>query len=120
MGLGAIKFSIVVGLQLTCPTTFNNLKIIVMFPNEKIYYILKNVQPKNSVDLDFNVVEASSDFDGITNHYFDIEKKAVENYRKSFRCYNDNNSWSFVYNDEKDNEITYVFCSDRNVRDYIM
>ena len=31
-----------------------------MFPNEKIYYILKNVQPENMVDLDFNVVEASS------------------------------------------------------------
>ena len=27
------------------------------------------------VDLDFNVVEASSDFDDITSHYFDIEKK---------------------------------------------
>lgn len=91
-----------------------------MFPNEKMYYILKNVQPKNSVDLDFNVVEASSDFDDITNHYFDIEKKAVDNYRNSFRCYDDNNSWSFVYNDEKGNEITYVFCSDRNVRDYVI
>ena len=91
-----------------------------MFPNEKIYYILKNVQPENMVDLDFNVVEASSDFDDITSHYFDIEKKAVDNYVKSFRCYDDNNSWSFSYNDDEGNKVTYVFCSNRNIRDYLM
>ena len=72
------------------------------------------------VDLDFNVVEASSDFDDITNHYFDIEKKAVDNYGKSFRCYDDNSSWSFSYNDDEGNKVTYVFCSNRNIRDYLM
>ena len=33
------------------------------------------MQPENVVGLDFNVVEASSDFDDITSHYFDIEKR---------------------------------------------
>lgn len=95
-----------------------------MLTNEKLYYILRNVQKGNIVDLDFNVVEISNDLDMISNRYFELERKAVERFRKSFHCISSDTNdgkdyWSFDYSDDKGNEITYVLCGNRKVRDFV-
>lgn len=95
-----------------------------MLTNEKLYYILRNVQRGNIVDLDFNVVEVSNDLDMISSRYFEKEQHAAKNYRKSFTCISSDTNdgkdyWSFDYSDEKGNEITYVLCGYRKVRDFV-
>lgn len=96
-----------------------------MLTNEKMYYLVKNVQPMDGfVDLDFNIVEASKDFELITDHYFELERKAVEDFRKSFRCYSEDSNdgqdvWSFSYRNEKGDDIKYVLCGYRKVRDFV-
>lgn len=95
-----------------------------MLTNEKLYYILRNVQKGNIVDLDFNVVEVSNDLDIISSRYFAKEQHAAKNYRKSFTSIcsdtNDGNDyWSFDYSDDKGNEITYVLCGYNKVRDFV-
>lgn len=95
-----------------------------MLTNEKLYYILRNIQKGNIVDLDFNVVEVSNDLDMISSRYFEMERKAVEAFRKSFHCYSEDSNdgkdvWSFSYRDDKGNEIKYVLCGNRKVRDFV-
>lgn len=95
-----------------------------MLTNEKLYYILCNVQKGNIVDLDFHIIEVSNDLDIISNRYFEMERKAVERFRQSFTSIssdtNDGNDyWSFDYSDDKGNEITYVLCGYRKVRDFV-
>lgn len=95
-----------------------------MLTNEMLYYILRNVQKGNIVDLDFHIIKVSNDLDIISNRYFEMERKAAEKFRKSFTCIsndtNDGNDyWSFDYSDEKGNEITYVLCGYNKVRDFV-
>lgn len=96
-----------------------------MLTNENMYYIVKNVQTKDGfVNFDYDIVEASEDFETISSRYFRKEQKAIENYKKSFRCYSEDNNdgydyWMFLYNDENGDEITYVLCGNRKVRDYV-
>ena len=95
-----------------------------MLTNEKLYYILRNVQKGNIVDLDFHIIEVSNDLDMISNRYFEMERKAVERFRKSFTSissdtHHGKDYWSFDYSDDKGNEITYVLCGYRKVRDFV-
>ena len=95
-----------------------------MLTNEKLYYILCNVQKGNIVDLDFHIIEVSNDLDMISNRYFEMERKAVERFRKSFTSISSDTNdgkdyWSFDYSDDKGNEITYVLCGYRKVRDFV-
>lgn len=96
-----------------------------MLRNEKMYFIVRNIQTVDGFfDLDFNVVEASKDFETISSHYIEMERKAVEAFRKSFRCYSEDSNdgkdvWSFSYRNEKDDDITIIFCGYRKVRDFV-
>ena len=95
-----------------------------MLTNEKLYYLLQNVQKGNFVNLDFHIIKVSNDLDIISNLYFKMERKAVEKFRKSFTSINNdtndgNDYWSFDYSDEKGNEITYVLCGYNKVRDFV-
>ena len=96
-----------------------------MLTNEKCYFIVRNIQTRDGFfDLDFNIVEASKDFESISSHYFKLERKAVERFRKTFFCYSEDSNdgqdvWSFSYRNEKGDDIKYVLCGYRKVRDFV-